>query len=106
MALTITSVTGKQSMGSRRFEVVDITPDSSWLAAGEALTAATLGFQSIDFMLIESAGGYVFRYDRANSKVLAYRADYDAVADGALAAVPDTTDISAVTARALIVGTV
>lgn len=105
MALTVTSVTGKQSMGSRRFEIVDITPDSSWLAAGEALTVAQLGFQSIDFILFESAGGYVFKYDRANAKLLAYYGDNNNAADGALIAVPDTTDISAAVVRALIIGT-
>lgn len=106
MALTVESATGKQSMGSRRFEIVDITPDSSWLAAGEALTPAELGFASIDFILFESVGGYVFKYDRTNQKVLAYYGDYDPAAAGPLTAVPDTTDIDAVTVRALVIGTV
>jgi hypothetical protein len=106
MALTLATVTGKQSMGSKRFEVVDITPDSSWLAAGESLTKEDLGFQTLDFVSCESAAGFVFRYDRTNSKLLAYYADNNNAADSALIAVPDATDISAAVVRVLVIGTV
>lgn len=89
-------------MGDLRFAAIDVTPDASWLAAGESLTAANFGLTTLMAVICESKGGYVFTYDRANSKLLAYRADYDAVADGALVAVPDTTDISAIGAVRLV----
>lgn len=41
--------------------------------------------------------GYVLGYDYENDKLKVYRADYDAVADGPLVEVPDTTNLSGVT---------
>mgnify|MGYP001574541572 CR=1 FL=1 len=68
--------------------------DSSWLTAGEPLTAATLGLDRILFMNIEEQGGIIFHWDRANSVVLAYRTGS---ADNAvLSVVVDAQDISSV----------
>lgn len=108
MALTVTSVTGrKESLGSKRFEIVDLAFDASYPTGGEALTAATLGFATIDFVLVEPAAGYSFEYDHANSKVIARYGDLNAAGDGPLIQIPDTTDLSAVTGvRALVIGTV
>lgn len=99
MALTTTidRVTGPFAMANRQAVIFSITPDSSWLAAGEALSKGTLGFTArVDLVLLEQKGGYTWQYDYANEKVLAYYADNDAAGDSALIAVPDTTDISAV----------
>ena len=82
--------------GDLRVQFIDVTPDSSWLAAGEALAASAFGLSQVLFVVCEQKAGYVFRYDIANAKLLAYYADYDAVADGALIAVPDATDISGI----------
>ena len=108
MALTITSVTGrKESMGSKRFEIVELAFDSSYPTGGEALTPATLGFQTIDFVLVEPAGGYTFEYDHTNQKVIARVGDNDAGADGPGAQVASEANLATVTAvRCLVIGTV
>lgn len=100
MALaTPDAVIGSFSLGDRRAVVGNFAFDSSYPTGGESLTYQNLGFTSrVDWINFESSGGYVFKYDRANQKVLAYYADYDAVADGALIQVPNTTDLSSLTA--------
>lgn len=73
-----------------------IVPDDSWLAAGEVVDFS--GNERIDHLVVTGGGaGYVFQWDAAGQKLLAYYADYDAVADGALVAVPDATDLDALT---------
>lgn len=81
-------------VGDLRLSIIDVTPDSSWLAAGEALVAADFGLTTLLAVVPENKGGYLFVYDRANGKLLAYYADNNASGDSALIAVPDTTDIS------------
>lgn len=83
-------------MGDLRFAAIDVTPDASWLAAGEALVAADFGLTTLMAVICESKGGYVFTYDRTNGKLLAYYGDNNNASDGPLIAVPDTTDISAI----------
>lgn len=102
MALTITKEPAQntnyslESVLARglKMEFGKFTPDTSWLAAGEAMS---FGFTPT-LVLIENKGGIVFEYDYTNSKMLAYYADYDAVADGALIVVPDTTNLSVICA--------
>lgn len=79
---------GKIQFGSLAF-------DSSYPTGGESMTFP--GFFNVAIVLIEPSAGYIFQYDYTNSKVLAYYADYDAVADGALIQVANTTDLSALT---------
>lgn len=86
-------------------KVVQVTFDSSYAAGGESLTATDVGFASIVAVFAGSASGYVFSYDTANQKLLAYRGDWDNAADAPLAEVANAVDLSAVTVRALIVGT-
>lgn len=107
MGLTVAQVESDGSaighvIGDLRLAIIDVTPDSSWLAAGEALVAADFGLTTLMAVICESKGGYVFTYSRSAGKLLAYRADYDAVADGALIAVVDTTDISGIGAVRLV----
>jgi len=47
-------------------------------------------------------GGYSTEWDAANSKLKVMYSDYNAVADGPLIEVANTTDLSAVTLRVLI----
>lgn len=89
-------------VGDLRLAMIDVTPDSSWLAAGEALVAADFGLTTLLAVLCESKGGYVFTYDRANGKLRAYYGDNNNASDGALIAVPDTTDISGIGAVRLV----
>lgn len=81
-----------------------LTPDSSWLAAGEAVTPGDLGFKVIlGVVCLAGSGGYVWDWDAANNKILAYWVD--TTVDGApLAAVVDATNLSAVTPTLLWIG--
>lgn len=83
-------------VGDLRVAFLDVTPDASWLAAGEPLAKSNFGLTDVLFVACESKGGYVFRYDRANEKLLAYYGDNNNTSDGPLIAVPDTTDISGI----------
>ncbi len=101
MAVTIAQIESDGTalghvFGDLRVQFLDVTPDSSWLAAGEAVTVEDFGLTEVLFATVEQKGGYVWRYDRTNEKLLAYYGDYDPAAAGALVAVPDTTDISGV----------
>jgi len=90
MALTITRTGDWQgNPGDRISSKVTIAFDDSYPTGGESLTPADLGMGVFDVVIIGSKGGYVFEYDYANRKVLAYT--------GALAQVADTTDLVAVT---------
>lgn len=91
---------------------------NSFLARGGKLQIGTLAFdtsyptggEAVDFgfsptiVLLQPASGYVFEYDAGNGKVLAYYADYDAGADGALIQVANTTDLSSVSTVYLAIG--
>lgn len=100
MALTVTPVTQRQSIGNYFEKIVDVTFDSSYPTGGEALTAATLGFASILSVTADPIAGTTVRtavYDRANSKLLAYDPDGGQIAD--------TTDIATISARLIVRGT-
>ena len=77
----------------------EVTFDDSYPTGGEPISAASLGLKSIDFLSANPNGGYVFEFDHANSKLKAFQADYDAVADGPLIQVADKTDLKAVKSR-------
>lgn len=92
------------TLGGLLVVVKDVTFDSSYVTGGESLTASMLGFTTVKSVVAPAAGGYVFEYDYVNSKLLAYYADYDAGADGALIQVAGAVDLSAVVTRILAVG--
>lgn len=71
--------------------------DASYPTGGEALAANLLNLGSVVWAWVAPTSGYVFEWDYANLKVIAYYSDNDAVADGALIQVPATTDLSALT---------
>ena len=50
----------------------------TYTSGGIAVTPKQCGLGLIEFIDIDSAGGYVFRYDAANAKIMAYQSD-DAV---------------------------
>lgn len=106
---------------------VTVTPDAghntnyslnAFLSRGGKLQVGTLAFddsyptggEPVDFgftptiVLLQPASGYVFEYDADNGQVLAYYADYDATADGALIQVANATDLSAVSTVYLALG--
>lgn len=103
MALTITNRAGAlptENLGGMWCRILDVDFDASYPTGGESLNEVELGFPD-NFRLLAVIAlprlGYVFEYDYTNLKLLAYYSDYDAVADGALIQVPNTTNLSTVT---------
>lgn len=72
-----------------------IALDSSYPTGGETLDVS--GNERFDVLIADSVGGYVFSFVASSQKLLAYVGDNDAGADGVLAQVANTTDLSAVT---------
>ncbi len=87
---------GPAAQGGDRLAIMvgEIDFDSSYPTGGEALDLSGW-IKSLLFIQFESMGGYVFRYDHTNSKVMAYWGDNDNAAHAVLAEVTDTTDLSA-----------
>lgn len=96
MAAVVTVNRSIELGGTDKLYVGTIAMDSSYPTGGEALDAS--GNEQLDYVFCSHSGGYSFHWDAANQKLLVYYADYDAVADGALIQVPNTTDLSALTA--------
>lgn len=86
----------KGEVEGRRIHAYRIALDSTYPTGGEAVTANSVGLTRIDDALIGTEDGIVFKWDAANSKIMAYYADYDAVADGALIECPNDHDLSGV----------
>lgn len=72
--------------------------DSSYPTGGEADTDLAAKFRTLQQVNIMSEDGYVFHWDKTNSKVMAYYADNDGASDSALIQVANTTDLSGITA--------
>lgn len=89
MAATI-SITpgGREGEGDLHLVVFDFTTDTAYPAGGYPLT----GFGGLIMALIGNLAGYLVRFDPANQKLMLYR---QTAATGALAEVPNGTDISA-----------
>lgn len=102
MALTVVQLGRNQVTGSRMATTLKVTPDSSWLAAGESLDL-TQYVPKIETVLIDpSATGYVWQYDRTNKKLLAFEAGADGAA---LDAVADATNLSSTVLHITVTGT-
>ena len=106
MALAITVPGNASDMtgvpGNNKYVIKTCTFDSSYATGGEALTATTLGLESLHFIALSmEKSGYVAQYDYSDEKVVLYEAG----ADGAiLDEVANTTDVSAVAVRILAFG--
>jgi len=103
MALGTTTLitSGGADSGQVNVDRFTVVLDSSYPTGGYTglaakLTAAASRTPTIIALFAQSSG-YVAHWDYANSKLMVYHADYDAVADGPLIQVPDATDLSAVT---------
>ena len=106
MALTITTPGNASDMagvpGNNKYVIKRIQFDDSYESGGEALTATTLGLESIHMIIVEAEdSGYIAQYDYTNSTVALYEAGEDAAALDEVAA---TTDVSAGYARVLAFG--
>jgi hypothetical protein len=99
VALTI----GPEVPGSRKESYGVITFDSSYPTGGEAFVPSEFGLTRLDWLQVAGATGYVAVWDGSTSdpKVLLYR---QTAATGALAEVPNTTNVSTVTVRFRAVG--
>ena len=103
MALTITVPGNASDMagvpGNNKYVIKRVKFDSSYATGGEALTATTLGLESLHVMFISmEKSGYVAQYDYSGEKVVLYESG----ADGAsLDEVANTTDVSVVYVRVL-----
>mgnify|MGYP006151243453 CR=1 FL=1 len=97
MALTVAQLGRTNVVGNRLTVALKVTPDNSWLAAGEPLDLTTY-VSNVESVNIESTGGYVFHYDRTNKKLLAYRSaalDGNSAVAAPLVAVADSVNLSA-----------
>jgi len=106
MAVAITQPAKQRRVnlnGGRTFDIFAVAFDSSYPTGGESLTAANLDLDSIELVLAPPSGGYVFQYDYTAHKLMAYYGNYDA-ADGPLIEVPDTTNLSTISTRILVIG--
>ncbi len=101
MALTLARVK-EAVIGDLKLRIFDVTFDSSHASGGESLTADDLGVDPV-FVIAEPTDGYVFEYDKGNEKLMAFFADYDAGADGALIAAT-SENMATVVARLLAIG--
>jgi hypothetical protein len=80
-----------------------VAMDSSYPTGGEDIsTTLKAKFGTLLQLMIEPSVGYNFVFDKTNSKIMAYYADYDAVADGAFIQVANAADLSGVTAAKFI----
>lgn len=68
MGLTITKIR-RVNAGSCKVGVFDVDFDSSYPAGGESLTAANLGFNTVDLVICAPKSGFSFDYDYTNSKL-------------------------------------
>lgn len=104
MALTVTvNDYYKLDPTPRKKVLADVTFDSSYPTGGEVIAPADFG-PAVDATQILYIGpavnaGYVIEHVPSTGKLKAYRADYDAVGDGPLAEVPNTTNLASVTVR-------
>ena len=109
MALTVSQVGRNHASGNRiTAYFTATTDDTTWNAGGEAFDAkATSGLGEINQVSIENSGGYVFEYDRANSKIKAYVQTDPADSGGANVALVEATglNLTSITMRISIVGT-
>src|SRR5262245_22108625 len=106
MAATVAITDRKANVGPFKGRICTVTMDSSYDAGGEAITANQVGLLNIiGAAIIGSSAGYLASWDYTNSKLKAYYADYDAVADGALIE-PTGVNLSAVSFKVWFFGTV
>ena len=71
--------------------------DTSYPTGGESFDVSNFFPKGVVAVIPSPKSGYVFEYDSDDEKLLAYYADYDAVDDGALIEVAETTDLAAIT---------
>lgn len=105
MAATVSVVTGPEVPGNRKFVTATVTFDSSYATGGEAITAASLGLNRLDFIWAVTSDGFIPSWDGSTTSPKIKLFWVDTTTDGAaLAEVPSTTDCSAVVVRVFAFG--
>jgi len=82
----------------------ELVLDDSYVENGETCAIPGIGTANVVFVLLSSEDGYVFSFNRANSKVLAYYNDLSAGTDSAMIQVATSVDLSGVTVDYLAFG--
>jgi hypothetical protein len=94
-----------KTVGGYKTMFYDVTLDNSYPTGGWSLSASTLKLNSVVFVVAEPKNGYVFIYDRTNSKLMAYYADYPAASAGPLIQCPNAySGLNGVTVRIMVIG--
>jgi len=91
------SFTGRQTMA-----IVDVTLSSSYATGGDTFDFATIGLIGVQPLFVDAAAnaGYLVFYDRTNKKFKLFQ---QSAATSALTEVPNTTNVSTVVIRCLVV---
>lgn len=94
------------NLGSVQGLLCKITGDTSYPAGGYDVNAdrPKLGFALLYAVIPLGGNGEVFRWDRANKKLLIYEANYANTIDGPLTERDAAENVSAVETEALILG--
>lgn len=81
MAVAVTQVGRKSVFGDKTVKFFDLVFSGNYATGGEALTAATLGFKSVDFVTVDGGSpatalttATVQKYNYATEKMLTYEA--------------------------------
>lgn len=105
MGLTVTINKSWRINSKLRRRDCTIAFDASHLAAGEVVTPSDFLLKIVESMtFFEMTDGYIPSFDKTNGKLLAWYGDYSNGSDGPLIVVPDTTNLAAVSVRAVVEG--
>jgi hypothetical protein len=103
MAVTTTILLGPEVPGSRKMTVASVLFDNSYASNGEEVSLTDLGLSRLDFLQVDAGSGYLARWDgnKTAPKIQLFR---QTAATGALAEVPDGTDVKSVLVRVTAIG--
>ena len=96
MGNCVVTKVGETVVGNQRMAWGTATLSASYATGGDTLVVRDTGLQTHETVSIAGSGdgGQLLEWDGANSKVLAYQFDYDAVADGVAIQRVATTDLT------------
>lgn len=98
-----TAVAGARVNPGLAMKIVTLTFDASYDAGGELLAASAVEMSSITHVVAQSHSGYVFQWDQAAGKLLAYYGDWNNGSDGPLIE-PTGVNLATVAPRCLVLG--
>lgn len=101
MAVTV-AITDHGTLGKQRTVQGTITFDSSYPTGGEAFDPGLIGLVRVSSFFFEMEDGFLFKWDAANEKILAFESG---TASAALDEQDAATDLSGAVVRFLAVGT-